>query len=265
MGDAQELCGLQVALLLMESLWNRVDPRKQTTFLLIALSWVLLIDSCKVHYPDDYLNQVFRAGEFPGEPLYGNTLKALIGGMYIRLVLNYDHLPPFFYGAPFRNRNVVAWTLSRLAFFSAASCSPGKECTAPSHPYDVKEIVTHQSLLSSCPVLMLMSPFFLVSAVVGGGKHGDTDWFYAAIYKIKNGNPLCILILFYGDRIQHRRELALHFFFGNLILQCSSPMCIIEPCPLMMLSLGHYCVFLGPFVRVTEMQFFPFYRGKEYD
>lgn len=97
MGDAQELCGLQTALLLMESLWNRVDPRKQTTFLLIALSWVLLTDSCKVHYPDDYLNQVFRAGKFPGEPLYGNTLKALIGGMYIRLVLNYDHLPPFFF------------------------------------------------------------------------------------------------------------------------------------------------------------------------
>lgn len=90
-------CGLQTALLLMESLWNRVDPRKQTTFLLIALSWVLLTDSCKVHYPDDYLNQVFRAGKFPGEPLYGNTLKALIGGMYICLVLNYDHLPPFLF------------------------------------------------------------------------------------------------------------------------------------------------------------------------
>lgn len=195
MGDAQELCGLQVALLLMESLWNRVDPRKQTTFLLIALSWVLLIDSCKVHYPDDYLNQVFRAGEFPGEPLYGNTLKALIGGMYIRLVLNYDHLPPFFYGAPFRNRNVVAWTLSRLAFFSAASCSPGKECTAPSHPYDVKEIVTHQSLLSSCPVLMLMSPFFLVSAVVGGVSMGTLTGFMQP-YKKKKKAIHCVFWYF---------------------------------------------------------------------
>lgn len=93
--------GLQTALLLMESLWNRVDPRKRTTFLVIASSWVLLADSCNIHYPGDYSNQVFRAGKFPGEPLYGNTLKALIGGMYIYLALNYHHLPPFCMEPPF--------------------------------------------------------------------------------------------------------------------------------------------------------------------
>lgn len=80
-------------------------------------------------------------------------------------------------------------------------------------------------------------------------------------YIPKNGNPLCILILFYGDRIQHRREPALHFF-GNLIVQHSSPMCIIEPWPLMTLSVGHHCSFLGPFLSYRNAIFFLFTEGK---
>lgn len=122
---------------------------------------------------------------------------------------------------------------------------------------------------SSESVVQLSSSDAHVPLLLGFGSGwgvsmGTLTGFMQPYIKKKNGNPLCILILFYGDRIQHRRELALHFF-GNLILQRSSPMCIIEPCPLMMLSLGHHCVFLGPFLRVTEIQFFPFYRGNEYD
>lgn len=71
---------------------------------------------------------------------------------------------------------------------------------------------------SSESVVQLSSSDAHVPRLLGFGSGwgvsmGTLTGFMQPYINKKNGNPLCILILFYGDRIQHRRELALHFFW----------------------------------------------------
>lgn len=84
---------------------------------------------------------------------------------------------------------------------------------------------------SSESVVQLSSSDAHVPLLLGFGSGwgvsmGTLTGFMQPYIKKKNGNPLCILILFYGDRIQHRRELALLFFlaiwFYSVLLPCAS-------------------------------------------